>query len=294
MIEHRAWQRNVRRSLLVAFASTLACCLPLRANAQEKPTAEPAQAAEQAQQSEQSLKQKLEAAEQLRKNLEAELGRLKAQVEALKAQGKESAATKTPAAQAGTAPGKLGALQRLAPGARRVPASPTHIKIFRLQHRNANDMREIVLLFTPAQSGSEVPLGGAPGSGQAAGLTQAGGIGVTGPVATNENQLRIVADPRSNSLIVRASDDALANVEKLVKTFDVPAGTIPVLEDQNNGVFTVRNADPEHITQLLQDLGVDAKLAPNTNTLSVQGSEATLKEVGELIEALDVKTENEK
>lgn len=293
MSKHRVWQQNFRRILVGALLPTLACCLASRASGQQE-RQEAKQSQAEGAQEEQSLKQQLEAAEKQRQELEAELTRLRSQVEALKEQNAPGGSDRAAGQQGGT-PARLSGLRRVTPSGRGPGAEGTHLKVFRLRYRDANEMVEIVQLFAQTQSGPDDPGGvsatGVPGSGQAARLRQTGGLAGRDAAGGGSAKLRVVADQRSGSIVVRATKEILAQVAKVVKTFDVPPGEVPVFEDPSQGAFTVRHADPEHVVQLLRGLGIDAMVAPNTKTLSVRGSESTLKEVGELIEALDVEGE---
>ncbi|HET8746067.1 MAG TPA: type II secretion system secretin GspD [Ramlibacter sp.] len=133
-------------------------------------------------------------------------------------------------------------LQRLARiiGALDIPNS-TDVEVINLQHALAVDLAPVVQRLVDASPG------GAPAAGQ-------------GQVDTSA-RTTVVAEPRSNSLIVRAANPARLNlVRSVVARLDVP-GPAGVGAAGNIHVVYLRNADATKLAQILR-----AAIASTTGT----------------------------
>mgnify|MGYP002630580469 CR=1 FL=1 len=104
--------------------------------------------------------------------------------------------------------------------------------------------------------------GGAPGGGRTGG-GRTGGTRGSGSSAALQAQSKvvIVADERSNSLIVLAPDDQLATIEELVKELD---GNVDDVTEVR--VFPLKNADPTEMADQLNQLFGDTTTRNNSQT----------------------------
>jgi type II secretory pathway component GspD/PulD (secretin) len=99
----------------------------------------------------------------------------------------------------------------------------------------------------------------------------------------------VAADQRANCVIVRGTEHDLQVAADLVATLDVPEDK-PVPQTKNVRVIRLRFADASEVTEVLEKLNVEATVvpAPKARAVIVSGPPAALKEVAEVIEALDV------
>jgi Zn-dependent protease with chaperone function len=201
----------------------------------------------------------------------------------------------------------------------------THLKVFRLTHRDPEEMctvLEALLARQPHQAaeagpsgvmggpsgggpgafpgaggtgfgggrGSRmgstgVPGGGFPGGGNPFGGMAMGGFGRGGP----QRSWRLAADQRTHCLIVRGTEQDIRTAGELLAMLDV-SDDKPIPPLKNYRVFRLRYADPNEVTQLVMRLGINAVMvpAPTAHMVVVSGPEAAMKEIGEVLEAVDV------
>jgi hypothetical protein len=131
-------------------------------------------------------------------------------------------------------------------------------------------------------------LGGAVGAlgGGPVGDGWFGGVGDT----------RFAADPRSRTLIVRGPERDIQIIADLVTVLDVaPKKAAPKVK--NLRVFRLKHADSDTVAAAVSQLGIQARIAParlergdGSDDLLViaMGSEEQIREVSQVIEALDV------
>jgi hypothetical protein len=100
----------------------------------------------------------------------------------------------------------------------------------------------------------------------------------------------VTTDPRTNSLVVCGSPEAIEKAKELLSELDVPekpgAG-------QQFRIFTLKYADPKFTARALQDtFGREAQITadPATRALIVKAEPATMERIAPIIQALDVPT----
>jgi hypothetical protein len=181
-------------------------------------------------------------------------------------------------------------------------AAGPRIKIFRLKYRDALEVANVLKRFlalqaaVPAGAMGMGPMGpgGMPGMG--GGMTPGGkGGGMMGGPGgmmgggTPGRTWSVAADQRANCVIVRGTEHDLQVAADLVATLDVAEGK-PAPQSRNLRVIRLRFADANEVAQVLEQLHVEANVvpAPKAHAVIVSGPPAALKEVGEVIEALDV------
>jgi type II secretory pathway component GspD/PulD (secretin) len=105
----------------------------------------------------------------------------------------------------------------------------------------------------------------------------------------HSNTWRLSADPRTNCLIVRGTDQDLRTAADLIALLDVAADK-PVLGIKNHRAFRLRYADANEVAQVVEQLGIGALIvpAPKAGMVIASGPESALKEIAEVIEAVDV------
>ncbi len=107
-----------------------------------------------------------------------------------------------------------------------------------------------------------------------------------------KDPVSIIADARTNSLIVGASAEDMAVAEALVRQLDVARPD----EGKNLHAFALRKADASQVAATLQNLyqtadgsaGVSISVDERTNTLLVSAGEADAKRIAGLVAKLDV------
>ncbi|HET9644320.1 MAG TPA: type II secretion system secretin GspD [Burkholderiaceae bacterium] len=110
--------------------------------------------------------------------------------------------------------------------------SATDIEVIQLQHAVAADVAPLVQRLADGSTGGPVIPGAPPGIGGAGGVS-------------------VLVDPRSNSLIVRASNPArLASVRSIIEKLDRPAGSSG--PGGNIYVVYLKNADAVKLAQVLR------------------------------------------
>ncbi|HEX8445938.1 MAG TPA: type II secretion system secretin GspD [Sphingomonas sp.] len=78
-----------------------------------------------------------------------------------------------------------------------------------------------------------------------------------------ENGAKVVADERSNIVLIRGDAAAIAQARRLARTLDQPGGATPITR-----VFRLTNADAESITLVLRGLMGDTAAAPADNPVA--------------------------
>jgi type II secretory pathway component GspD/PulD (secretin) len=116
----------------------------------------------------------------------------------------------------------------------------------------------------------------------------------TAPPQAPKVEIAIVANPRTNSIIIRAPADRVAIAMEFLKRIDVPGDSMTTLSDIQNRVqvFRLASLDPEKLIEIVGDMNV---LEPTTqiradksnNALIVAGSAADRYIIDKLIERLD-------
>jgi hypothetical protein len=124
--------------------------------------------------------------------------------------------------------------------------------------------------------------GGFPGAGFGGGLGfMGGGVPLPG--------VRFAPDKRTRTLLVRGSPEDIQAVSNLVALLDLKTGQArPKIPGM--AVFDLRNSTPEAVTEVVGKLGIEAQVAvvPNTRTFVVVGDEPMIRQVRQVVDALDV------
>jgi general secretion pathway protein D len=143
-------------------------------------------------------------------------------------------------------------------------AGETEIQVFPLRYANPNDVAsELGQIFpsgNPTGAGnSPIRFGGFPGGGfgggggffgrmMAAAAANNGGSS-DGNRAQKQSQVTAVADARTQSIIVMASKDLMVEIAGMMQSLDVPS-----TRDQGVYSYTLHNADPQEVAQVLQTM----------------------------------------
>jgi beta-lactamase regulating signal transducer with metallopeptidase domain len=169
-------------------------------------------------------------------------------------------------------------------------------KVFRLKHAEAAMLRETLygILGSPAASGGGQAPGGSPGMGMRMGPAggapgKMGAMGSGMGAAMSAPTWRIAVDRATNSLVMRGTERDLKLVADLITVLDGDAGTsVPRIATFT--VIRLKHRSVDDVLPVLQELDVGVRIVnePRTNTLLVNGSEEAVKEVKELVNALDV------
>jgi type II secretory pathway component GspD/PulD (secretin) len=98
-----------------------------------------------------------------------------------------------------------------------------------------------------------------------------------------------VVDERTRSLVMRGTEKDVQTAAELVALAELPREKpLPALKHLK--AFRLKHADAAQTAELLTELGVEARvvaLVP-TNVVVASGPEAAMKEVAEVLQALDV------
>jgi hypothetical protein len=142
--------------------------------------------------------------------------------------------------------------------------------------------------------------GGMPGGGAGMGMAMGGmkgggmggfggGPGGMGGSARPATTWRVAVDPRTGSLIARGTEEDLRAISEIITALDTPEDKASA-KLKNFRTFRLKHSGAAEMASILQelDLKVTVSVLQKGNMLAVSGPEAALKEVGELIEALDV------
>ncbi len=107
-------------------------------------------------------------------------------------------------------------------------------------------------------------------------------------------EISIVANPRQNSVIIRAPADRVAVAEEFLKRIDVPSETIVSLADIQSRVqvFRLSSLDPEKLIEIVSEMNIlepttRVRVDSDNNALIVSGSPADRFIINTLIERLD-------
>ncbi len=156
-------------------------------------------------------------------------------------------------------------------------------KIFRLKHCDPQELRQIVNeLLTVSTWGSQPADPFAQNQGR---LFSTKFVANNSPVQGP----RTAIDNRTRSLIVRATAPELRTVTDLVAMLDLaPGKAMPKVK--NLRVFKLRYVQSKDVVQVLSDLQFNARIAliQKPNAVIVSGSEDLMKEISEVIEAMDI------
>ena len=172
-------------------------------------------------------------------------------------------------------------------------------KVFRLAHTDPEEVREILdslLEFhAPPQPAQPPAFFGGPGPGGAPGLAPGGlgQLGIGGGFGGNPMvpTYTTAIDARTRALIVRGTEKDLQIATDLVSVLDLAKDkTAP--EVKSLRVVELKNAEAAQLIETLEALNLDARIvpAPMAKLLIITGTEAGMKEAGELIKDLDVVT----
>lgn len=130
------------------------------------------------------------------------------------------------------------------------PIVPTaRFEVFPLKHANAGEAKTLIDGFLGQGTSGPATTGPAAPAGQT-GTTGGGGTGAaTGAqIPTLEPRALVVADPRTNSLIVSASPRDIAEVAALIARIDTPGAAAELK------VFTIANGDAQALADTLRAL----------------------------------------
>lgn len=181
------------------------------------------------------------------------------------------------------------------PGPQGAEDAEFRLKVYRLKYRDPETIVSVAsLLLHPhgwgrAAPGGEVGPGGfGEGPGDLAGLPGAGGPG-------GLSLLRLAADKRTRTLIARGRAQEIQIVTDLVAILDVEDGqAIPKIK--NLRLFKLKHADPKAVLTVLSQLEIasfPSRIAadPQAKTIIVMAEAAVMREVAEVIQALDAEGE---
>jgi hypothetical protein len=197
----------------------------------------------------------------------------------------------------------------------RTAETAVRIKVFRLEHQDPEELRAVIealLLNRPGPAGpagaegagmAMGPMGGS-GPGAHGGMMRPQGMGGSGMmgaggVMRGQNPFgggpapswRLAADRRSRSLIARGTEQDLKTVADLVAALDVADGK-PMPRLKNVRVFRLRYANAPEVVSILGALDLNGvavgNVTPGQRLIVAYGPEPALKEVAEVIEAVDV------
>ena len=103
---------------------------------------------------------------------------------------------------------------------------------------------------------------------------------------------RFYVPEKSRTIIMRGTKQDVAAMADLIAVLDLPPGKARP-QTKELGVFDLRFAKPEAITDALNQLGIHVRSAvvTETRTLIVRGAEADIRDIGLVIEALDRRQE---
>jgi general secretion pathway protein D len=138
----------------------------------------------------------------------------------------------------------------------------TVVRVFKLKNSNASEMADLLTSLFPddSRSGSQSPMRfGGPG-GRFARFFQRGGFGGGGNQAggggeaqsdriKKRNRVVAVADQRTSSVVVTATQDLMAQIEEVVHELDQSD-----LNVKKVAVIPLEHAEPEDAMQVLQDI----------------------------------------
>jgi general secretion pathway protein D len=149
-----------------------------------------------------------------------------------------------------------------------VSTSANAISVFALKYADAKALVTVLKETFPAPASSQSNNGGGGGFGRFRGGNPFGGGGPDGGDGgsnagngrTPGNHVSAVADELSNSLIVSAPEALTETIEQLVSKVDQPTQ-----ESSEVRVFTLKNADPSEMVELLNGLFPDESNSTDAN-----------------------------
>ncbi len=161
---------------------------------------------------------------------------------------------------------------------------------FKLRHLPAEEAKSMLEQFLGVEKKEAAPM--TPQQMQM--MQQMRGQNQGAPPPEKKIEVSIVANPRQNSVIIRAPADRVAVAMEFLKRVDVPSGSIVSLSDIKTRVqvFRLASLDPEKLIEIVGDMNI---LEPTTrvsvdkenNALIVSGSAADRYIIDSLIERLD-------
>lgn len=153
--------------------------------------------------------------------------------------------------------------------------APRHIKVFKLTHAQPEDVSPVL-----EELGYLGEFGNESGS-----LSKFNERGRPLRPAT----LRVGVDDRTRSLVVRGTDTDLQIAADLVAVIDLPADKL-VPKVKTLRAFRLKHAKANDLVVTLRDLELEAKIVAHEkgNTLVASGPEDALKDIEEVVVALDV------
>lgn len=136
----------------------------------------------------------------------------------------------------------------------------TEIKLLRLSYADAQEMATVVAGLFPPQSEND---------SRTAQPSETADTSQAEPSLKKENVIA-VADPRTNTLLVRGAASHLASIARVVETLDRKG-----VRDQTISIYKVSHADPSAVARVLGEL---FSTSQNTSTLSQpRGSALTIR-----------------
>jgi hypothetical protein len=165
-------------------------------------------------------------------------------------------------------------------------------RVFRLTHSDPQEVHAILAaLLQRSDGGQGARPWGAPTMGAGP-----GGMAPPGMMPAPANATwRIVADTRTNTLIIRGRAEDIQAAADIIALLDASPEK-PAPRVKNLKLFKLRFARAEELASVLHGLGIDARMVPVTkdNSLLVYGSEESSKEIRDLIAVLDVDVDSKK
>ncbi len=163
---------------------------------------------------------------------------------------------------------------------------------FRLRHLPAEEAKRMLEEFLGVDNKPPPPM--TPEQMQAMQRMRQQQGGDQPPPEPKGPEISIVANPRQNSVLVRAPIDRIAVAAEFIKRIDVPGGSIQSLQDVGSRVDVMRlvSLDPEKLIEIAREMNV---LEPTTRirtdkenkAVIVSGSAADRFIIRSLIEKLD-------
>jgi len=143
----------------------------------------------------------------------------------------------------------------------------TVVRLFRLRNADPAELVDQLAQLFPDESGtgssqdqSAFDMGGPPGGGGSDADT-GNSRSDTGERKKRQGRVLAVADPRSSSILVSAGSARMPQIAALIKQLDADAGRKELVSYWN-----LRNADPQDVKQILQDLFNRNSTAQNNNS----------------------------
>jgi general secretion pathway protein D len=152
----------------------------------------------------------------------------------------------------------------------------TETRIFPLQHADANELATELTTIYAAQNGSTTPTNasGQRGGNQGGRPPQPAQANNQANANRSERALlqatvAVVSDPRTNSLVVSASHDTMAQVEQTIMRLDANNA-----KKQHVHVYTLGHADPDNVAAILKGMftvdstGASTSVQPSLSRLT--------------------------